>query len=1102
MTYPAYEPTDRRYVHGEWPITRHRFMANTEQRVLHATAKTGQELRLTYANQTTEIVQQFLYHYDAMYGMQYAFEIPNEVYEGWDGSKDLLGRKQLWQYKDIPRITSQKGLIATLQVTLVVATSQAIRCPDPAAAAAETLAITPRNEVPYTPQYYEDINSSGMRRYEVRSRFVVTSYCFRECANDADRGCTPDQIFEDGSFGADPFIKEARSIRITTNGVWKRTVCDPPAEERPTKLCFLIETQNEAGEWSEWHRAEELEGEEKVINLGRYNPDRYYWYYRLLSVTIDGTPQDLDPGGSPTAYPSPNDPTQCFILDSTKVYKSHWFKAGITHQYAPCNINCSPFVTQTTEETDADTNSNGPVPHTLEKLKSMDWGYNGNCQVGDTSSQWYIKDADGRNISPFRNTNSQLINSSGPSGSFCTIGPDGETLDTGSDPILQYYIEPETGEKIYPVPCEINLPVEPGCPPVTPLPPLPPGPPPGNGEYEPTPDPDPDGNSPDGPDGPNPPPSPGPGPGIQPEPEDPLRDPEDPDCSPDAVGTFVVKTRAHVQLPTRYTCNGIDLYEAAEYEITDYEITFAATDIRVYTSRTEEYVLECAGPFDFQKSALRLYNIYVQGSGCGVPYKQDGEWFAVGVGGGAYIGRQGESTKYYYVTVPKNGSISASTSIVRWGEIVSVTKDGIPFTPQRFPFTPYPDLSPHREPYYDCLCPPEGQTVRQTVEPRAGNNSASRFPDYHPSSRTYELADWNTKRFAGAMTGQSVTIPLTRQSVPSDGKLSLTFANRADNVAEDILRHYHAFTGGFKTFKLSTEIFEDWNSSYKNELRQAGWIYDAPPQVTTSHPGTSTTSVRLALVKYSPFIPGSEPAPEPEPEPPIQIPGSRIQIFIDDSGSMETLENFLRDMVPTTLKKCLLPHYGGDESLYADRVRVIYMSQDLLSSEQCYRAAYWIDEDSSGQSPTTELINIIFQDESSLAYLPDSRDVADWTINSPREIPFEQDINTLRSRVNAYRDPDYAAPSQFNAVFGPGFYNGFIFKVINTEYYKQDSIWFGEFLEAVQKGQGNYTGTYSSKDIPELKYTYDIPIVDDQYYYMNLIIDAINSLGYNVPKCR
>ena len=127
MTYPAYLPTDRRYVHGEWPVSRHKFMSNAEQRVLHATAKTGQELRLTYAIQTTEVVQEFLYHYDAMYGMQYAFELPKEVYTGWDGNKNLLGRKQFWQYKDVPRITSQKGRIATLQVTLVVATTQAIR---------------------------------------------------------------------------------------------------------------------------------------------------------------------------------------------------------------------------------------------------------------------------------------------------------------------------------------------------------------------------------------------------------------------------------------------------------------------------------------------------------------------------------------------------------------------------------------------------------------------------------------------------------------------------------------------------------------------------------------------------------------------------------------------------------------------------------------------------------------------------------------------------------------------------------------------------------------------------------------------------------------
>jgi len=55
--------------------------------------------------------------------------------------------------------------------------------------------------------------------------------------------------------------------------------------------------------------------------------------------------------------------------------------------------------------------------------------------------------------------------------------------------------------------------------------------------------------------------------------------------------------------------------------------------------------------------------------------------------------------------------------------------------------------------------------------------------------------------------------------------------------------------GSLHGFKLSSEILHDWNSSYRSSLTNASWIYDAPPQVTTAHPGTSTTSVRLCLVK-------------------------------------------------------------------------------------------------------------------------------------------------------------------------------------------------------------------------------------------------------------
>ena len=122
-TFPNHLPADRRYIHGSWPISRHRFMSNREQRMLHATAKTGQELRLTFANRTPEIIQHYFDHYNEAYGTQYAFTIPPRVFTGWAPSADLLGKNLLWQYKEPPRIRSQRGRFGTLEVTLTTATT-------------------------------------------------------------------------------------------------------------------------------------------------------------------------------------------------------------------------------------------------------------------------------------------------------------------------------------------------------------------------------------------------------------------------------------------------------------------------------------------------------------------------------------------------------------------------------------------------------------------------------------------------------------------------------------------------------------------------------------------------------------------------------------------------------------------------------------------------------------------------------------------------------------------------------------------------------------------------------------------------------------------
>ena len=212
------------------------------------------------------------------------------------------------------------------------------------------------------------------------------------------------------------------------------------------------------------------------------------------------------------------------------------------------------------------------------------------------------------------------------------------------------------------------------------------------------------GENPCNPDGGNinPPPAPPappiPTPEPEPEPEPPLREPEAPDCCPDAVGDFVVNTKLTIKTPTTYFCNRETFRSAAREEEFRYEFTFRGSDIRVWTSTTTEYVRRCAGPFDVQLTAPKEYVILCQGAGCNVP--GEGVWFGLGVNGNGIGGGQGESTHPNYVTVPKVGG-GGGTSFILTGEIVSITKDGKPFTAQRMPGIPRWG-NPSKGPTYDC----------------------------------------------------------------------------------------------------------------------------------------------------------------------------------------------------------------------------------------------------------------------------------------------------------------------------------------------------------------------------------------------------------------
>ena len=431
MTFPNHLPADRRYIHGSWPITRHRFMSNTEQRVLHATAKVGQELRLTYANRTPEVIQQYFDHYNQSYGTQYAFEIPREVFVGWSESRNLLGQQLLWQYKQAPRITSQRGTFGTLEVTLIAATTGGL-----------------------LPDTVINVDSNPVRSFTPASSTYDVSH-------------------------------PAWSDFMNNYAIW----FDPL--------------------------------------LGDHD----------FSVTLD--------------------------FPVTGTYTFH--------------------------------------------------------VSSDNSSLWGINGGLGYETSPT---------------SYLTYGTWNLTVSSGSNTISATAINFSASNNTF-------------------------------------------------------------------------------DANPGGWAMQILKP------------DGTELWN----------------------------------------SRMRV----------------------VGTG---------------------------TATLVSSG-LHCIENTGLPVG-------------------------------------KAPGSGSGRFPAYHPSNRNITLSDWNTKRFDGSLSRQAVTMTLPSTAVDNDGKLSLTFANRVDAVAEEILTHYDAYTSSLNSFQLSPEILEDWNSPFRFSWTNSQWIYETAPQVTSTHIGTSTTNVRLLRIGQDP----------------------------------------------------------------------------------------------------------------------------------------------------------------------------------------------------------------------------------------------------------
>jgi hypothetical protein len=205
---------------------------------------------------------------------------------------------------------------------------------------------------------------------------------------------------------------------------------------------------------------------------------------------------------------------------------------------------------------------------------------------------------------------------------------------------------------------------------------------------------------------------------------------------------------------------------------------------------------------------------------------------------------------------------------------------------------------------------------------------------------------------------------------------------------------------------------------------------------------------------------------------------TQINIWFDNSVSMENTYAPLSSMVNNNLKSCLLPYYNNNSTLYNERVKILDFSSIPDSDERYIKHLTQVSSNPS----VTKTINLVFIDESS-AYGAD--------FGYPTSIaPFTAtDVANLRSTLQNVP---------------PNSLLGVVFRV-DTLDENGDTYYTGfrPFLQAMHEAPGTapYLGNSGLSDKSEIRACLDVIAEDTPQYYLTTITAAINTLGFNITTC-
>ena len=211
---------------------------------------------------------------------------------------------------------------------------------------------------------------------------------------------------------------------------------------------------------------------------------------------------------------------------------------------------------------------------------------------------------------------------------------------------------------------------------------------------------------------------------------------------------------------------------------------------------------------------------------------------------------------------------------------------------------------------------------------------------------------------------------------------------------------------------------------------------------------------------------------------------TEINIWFDNSGSMNTTLQPLQQMQSTLLQQCLLPIYNNDVALYNQRVKVLNMANgSSWNYNERFVRCLATERNFNRPTDTTvdQVINLTFADESDYYGYGTAYVGFD---NSTRTPIYDSDIAYLRGVMSTVAYTIKGTAFRINT--GPNLYPG-----------------FRGLTQATFVNSGVYSVPNNVSDYYSTNFNCNLDTVaaSTPVYYRDQIVAALTALGISIPVC-